>query len=78
MRLDLEVQCLKFSDVWPMGTVKEKVLAQQKCKTLDQLKRAIIGAWRSINEDRALVDKLMSSIPVRCRAVLESGGNQAH
>ena len=52
--------------------------SQQKCETLAQLKRAIIGAWRSINEDRALVVKLMSSIPVRCRAVVESGGNQVH
>ena len=80
-RLDHEVQCPKFSDVWPIenvwGIVKERV-SQQKCETLAQLKRAIIGAWRSINEDRALVVKLMSSIPVRCRAVVESGGNQVH
>ena len=80
-RLDHEVQCSKFSDVWPIenvwGTVKERE-AQQKCETLAQLKRAIIGAWRSTKEDRALVVKLMSYKPVRCRTVVESGGNQVH
>ena len=49
-RLDHEVQCLKFSDVWQIenvwGIVKERA-SQQKCETLAQLKRAIIGAWRS-------------------------------
>lgn len=78
-RLDHTQQCPKFSDVWPIenvwGIVKERV-AKKRCENLVQLKREITKVWRDINADKPLLRRLMSSIPERCRAVIQSRGDQ--
>ena len=47
-RLDHQVQCLKFSDIWPIENVwvimKERV-AKHKCENSAQLKKAITKEW---------------------------------
>ena len=79
LRLDFTKQCPKFSDVWPIenvwGVVKERV-AKQKCENLTQLKREITRVWREIDSDKALLGKLMKSIPKRCKAVIQARGDQ--
>ena len=78
-RLDHFKQCPKFSDVWPIenvwGIVKDRV-SKKKCENLGQLKREITKVWRSINADKPLLRRLMSSIPKRCQAVIQSRGDQ--
>ena len=78
-RLDHFKQCPKFSDVWLIenvwGIVKDRV-SKKKCENLGQLKREITKVWRSINADKPLLRRLMSSIPKRCQAVIQSRGDQ--
>ena len=47
-----------------------------KCKNITQLKREIVKVWREIHADKDLLRRLMSSIPKRCRAVIQSRGDQ--
>ena len=78
-RLDHMKQCPKFLDVWPIeniwGIIKERV-AKKKCENLNQLKREITRVWRDLDADKSLHARLMKSIPVRCRAVVENHGAQ--
>ena len=78
-RLDHMKQCPKFSDVWPIeniwGIIKERV-AKKKCENLNQLKREITRVWRDLDAYKSLHARLMKSIPVRCRAVVENHGAQ--
>ena len=57
-----------------LGNCQEESISSKMCNSGP----AKEGHHWCINEDRALVVKLMSSIPVGCRAVVESGGNQVH
>ena len=57
------------------GIVKERV-AKKKCETLGALKNEITKTWKEINDDKALLARLMSSIPKRCKAVVQSNGDQ--
>lgn len=78
-RLDPTKQCPKFSDAMPIenvwGIVKQQV-GQKKCETLAEIKREITRVWRNIDADKPLLARLMSSIPVRCKAVMEANGDQ--
>ena len=41
-----------------------------------QLNNEITKTWREINDDKALLARLMSSIPKTCKAVIQSKGDQ--
>ena len=79
MTFSQEDKSLKFSDVWPIenvwGILKQRV-GQKKCETPAEIKREITRVWRNIDADKPLLARLMSSIPVRCKAVVEANGDQ--
>ena len=78
-RVPVEVQAAKMADVWVIenvwGIIKEKVKAAEP-KTKEALRKVIIKSWRDINSDKALLFRLMSSLPKRFRAVVEKNGEQ--
>ena len=47
-----------------------------KCENITQLKHEIVKVWREIHVDKDLLRRLMSSIPKRCRAVIQSRSDQ--
>ena len=48
----------------------------EKCSNDQQLKKAIIAAWREIDDDKALCRHLMASLPHRLQAVIDKEGRQ--
>ena len=78
-RLDHTTQAPKMADVWPIENVwsilKGKV-AEKECSNDQQLKKAIIAAWRGIDDDKALCRHLMASLPPRTQAVIDKEGRQ--
>ena len=53
------------------GKVPEK-----ECSHDQLLKKAIIAAWREIDDDKALCRQLMASLPHRLQAVVDKEGRQ--
>ena len=80
-RVDHTTQAPKMADVWPIENVwsilKGKV-AEKECSNDQQLKKAIIAAWREIDDDKALCRHLMASLPHRLQAVIDKEGRQIH
>ena len=68
-----------MADVWVIENVwsliKDKVKAAEP-KNKEALRRVIIKSWRDINNDKELLLRLMSSFPMRLRAVINKNGNQ--
>ena len=62
-----------IENVW--GIVKERV-AKKKSETLKELKKEITRVWKEMDADKPLLARLMASIPVRCKAVVEANGDQ--
>ena len=54
-----------------MGKVAEK-----ECSNDQQLKKAIISAWREIDDHKALCRHLMASLPHRLQVVIDKEGRQ--
>ena len=78
-RVDYRTQAPKMADVWPIENVwailKDKV-AQKKCTNEQQLRKAIVQAWMKIDQDKALCQRLMASLPLRLQAVIKKNGSQ--
>ena len=64
---------LLIENVWSI--LKERV-AEKECSNDQQLKKAIIAAWREIDNDKALCRHLMASLPHRLQAVIDKEGCQ--
>ena len=65
--------------LWPIENVwsilKGKV-PEKECSNDQQLKKAIITAWREIDDDKALCRHLMASLPHRLQDVIRKEGRQ--
>ena len=68
-----------MADLWPIENVwrilKGKV-AEKECSNDQQLKKAIIAAWKEIDDNKALCRHLMASLPHRLQAVIDKEGRQ--
>ena len=62
--------CLAYRECYSEGVGGQKEVQEH------QLKRKIVKVWREIHADKDLLRRLMSSIPKRCRAVIQSRGDQ--
>ena len=58
-----------------LSILKGKV-AEKECSNDQQLKKAIIAAWRENDDDNALCRHLMASLPHRLQAVIDKEGRQ--
>ena len=68
-----------MADVWPIEKVWNILMgkvAEKECSNDQQLKKAIIAAWREIDDDKALCRRLMASLPHRLQAVIDKEGRQ--
>ena len=78
-RVPHDIQGKKMADVWPIENVWAIVKDQVKVadpETKQQLKTAIIRAWKKVHEDKDLCRRLISSIPRRLQAVIRRKGAQ--
>ena len=69
-----------MADVWPIEQVwatilKEKVM-QAALTNKAQLKRVITRSWREIDQDKQMIQNLISSIPKRLQAVTDVDNRQ--
>ena len=70
-----------MANFWPIenvwSIVKSKI-ASKTTKTLQQLKKEIIIAWKEIDSDKDLCRKLVNSIPKRAEAIIKKNGSQVY
>ena len=68
-----------MADFWPIenicAIVKEKT-GQDQITNQNQMRKAIVRAWKSIDQDKELCQRLMKSIPRRAAAIIERDGAQ--
>ena len=62
--------------VWATSSKVKEHVAKKKCETLNELKKEITRVWKEMDADKPLLARLMASIPVRCKAVVEANGDQ--
>ena len=53
-------------------------IGTKKVTNEQQLRNAIVQAWREIDQDKALCRRLMASVPRRLQAVINNNGSQIH
>ena len=58
------------------GVVLRERLLKKECSNDQQLKKAIIAAWREIDDDKALCRHLMASLPHRLQVDIDKDGRQ--
>ena len=62
-----------FSKIW--GILKHRVKREEP-RTKPELRAAIVTVWREMDSDKAMLRKMMESIPARLMAVIDRGGRQ--
>ena len=45
-------------------------------RTKPELRQAIVACWREMDQDKAMLRKMMESIPARLMAMVDRGGRQ--
>ena len=68
-----------MADLWPIENVWSIVkqdVSKEPIKNMQDLKKAISRSWRRIDSDKQLCKKLISSIPVRCKAIISNIGEE--
>ena len=53
-------------------------IGTKKVTNKQQLRNAIVQAWRKIDQDKALCQRLMASVPRRFQAVISNNVSQIH
>ena len=70
------------ADLYPIENVwsilKNAVSKKQPLKDVKHLKKVIKQAWKMMDEDKSLQERMMASIPKRVEAMLEIDGDQVH
>ena len=78
-RVPHDIQAPKMSDVWPIenvwGILKDRVKSKDP-KDKKELRKYINSEWRRISNDTSLCIRLMSSLPLRLKAVIKKKGSQ--
>ena len=78
-RVPHDKQAPKMADVWPIENVwaiiKQKVKESEPANK-EALRKTIVKVWREINDDKALLARLIFSIPRRLQAVILNNGDQ--
>lgn len=67
---------LPIENIWSL--IKSDVAKNQPIKDLPHLKRVITKKWRSLNNDKDLLKRMMASLPNRLEAMIRLKGQQVH
>ena len=78
-RVKPSLQASKMADIYPIKNVWSIVktkLDGRNIHSLASLKQQIKIVWREIDQDKALCEKMMKSIPKRLSALIRKDGSQ--
>ena len=59
-----------------LGYTQGQRCTKKKWTNEQQLRKAIVQAWVEIDQDKALCQRLMASLPLRLQAVIKKNGRQ--